>query len=81
MGFTAVLQADPDTDAIDTELHRFSFTTSRYASFVHQIHEFDGRVWDSDQARDTPLATLTGAQQATLENAAKSGKVSSPQVG
>jgi hypothetical protein len=71
--YTASLCAVPGTNAIDEELFRFSFTTSRFASFVHHIHSFSGRLWDSDQSRDTPLPALSAEQQTALEAAAKRG--------
>lgn len=75
MTYLATLSAQPDTGMVDRDLYRFSFTTSRFASFADHMHSFSGRVWDSGQGRASPLAALGAAQSAALEAAAERGAV------
>lgn len=50
------------------QLYEFSFLTSRYASFLHQIHDFNDAVWDhmavlGDPEFEIDTAALTSALQ------------------
>jgi hypothetical protein len=73
MTYVATLRPDPVTNAFDTELYSFSFTSSAFATFAHHVHSFSGRLWDCDQLLDSPLTALSSTQRAALQAAAQAG--------
>jgi len=74
MTYSATLEPDPATNASDNVLHSFSFTTSAFSTFAHQIHSFGGRLWLLDETLDGVLPALTNAQQTALNTAAQAGQ-------
>lgn len=51
-------------------IYEFTFMTSRYASFLHQIHDFQDAVWDHLALLANPAFEIdTAAMNATLRNA------------
>jgi hypothetical protein len=68
---TAVnIEGRKPTGLVDADLHSFAFTASRFCSFAHHIYSFDGRLWDSNQGRSTPLAAFTNTEAKAIRYAA-----------
>ncbi|MEM7021539.1 MAG: hypothetical protein AAF637_03000, partial [Pseudomonadota bacterium] len=61
MRYTAELRAGAQFTA-----YRFSFLSSRYASFRHHVHSFVDAVWDHFRLRDEPGYTI---EQAAFDHA------------
>ena len=54
----------------ESQIYEFAFLTSRYASFLHQIHDFKDAVWDHMALLNNPMFEIdTAALNAALQNA------------
>jgi hypothetical protein len=54
----------------ESQIYEFAFLTSRYASFLHHIHDFKDAVWDHMALLNNPMFEIdTAALNAALQNA------------